>query len=456
MKNFINHIAPKVPFHTRPKPPLPPRPTASQSAPPLSQEPVLGGYAFAKITPAGEVSLSDPWGDIEKPFEASLGTPEFDPGFKGNLGEIAIMKYRNTKLRCQLSVGGAGGEITTSFQRIIKSEHAMRKFAHDCKELCRKYGFDGIDVDYEHPENSAEGRGLLELLRHTRATLDQLGHELGRQERYILSVATSMGEWSATHLPLREMNEVLDSGIDDSLLSLTGVPLHKLILGVPMYSRSFITKTGICGHHYDRVCGASEEATSEGTHMYNTLPRPNATEYHDSNLGVAYSFDGREWCSYDSPTSMSWKTQFVRERGLGGVFFWELAGGHVAAKPPHPRDLVPVAWEGLHGAVGGRYTAPAGFPQQEAHPPAVLAQLTKVLYHFYLVQITSTLTPLFWKLKRHEYVHEEVIGRLHKGCKSVVDGQGIYTTQLHNKKESEKEKVRKRQARNVVIWGNHV
>ncbi|KAI9619312.1 hypothetical protein H4Q26_011996 [Puccinia striiformis f. sp. tritici PST-130] len=212
MKNFINHIAPKVPcesqqmctiraslsnlisysafqletppVYTCPKPPLPPRLTASQSAPPQSQEPVLGGTVYSKppFPPShcayyhlnmifGEVSLLDPWGDIEKPFEASLGTPEFDPEIKGNLGEIVIMKYRNTKLRCQLLVGGAGGDITTSFRRIIKSENAMREFAHDCKELCRNYGFDGIDVDYEHPENSAEGRGLLKLLRHTRATL---------------------------------------------------------------------------------------------------------------------------------------------------------------------------------------------------------------------------------------------------------------------------------------------
>lgn len=418
MKNFINHMAPKIPFHSRPghKPPLPPRPNAAQPVGYQNQppEPVLGGYyanwtvyskppfppsasayyhlntilyAFAKITPSGEVSLSDPWGDIEKPFEPSLGTPEFDPGFKGNLGEIAILKYRNTKLRCQLSVGGAGAEITSSFQRIIKSEQAMRKFAHDCRELCRKYGFDGIDVDYEHPENAGEGRGLLELLRHTRAALDRLGHETGRQERYLLTVATSMGEWSATHLPLREMNQVLDriylmtydaSGSWDKTLNhhaplhshngqglsaastiqfyhSRGVPLHKLILGVPMYSRSFITSTGQCGHHYERVCGPQEDATSEGTHMYNALPRPNATEYHDRSLGVAYSFDGKEWCSYDSPTSMTWKTEFVRQRGLGGVFFWELAGGHVAAKPPHPRDLVAVAWQGLNGAVAGSY-----------------------------------------------------------------------------------------------------
>ena len=78
------------------------------------------------------------------------------------------------------------------------------------RSTCLIFNLMMVSLDYEHPENASEGRGLLELLRHTRAALDQLGHETGRQERYLLTVATSMGEWSATHLPLREMNQVLD------------------------------------------------------------------------------------------------------------------------------------------------------------------------------------------------------------------------------------------------------
>ncbi|CAH7690682.1 glycoside hydrolase superfamily [Phakopsora pachyrhizi] len=344
-------------------------------------------YAFAKITSTGDVSLSDPWGDIEKPFEPSIGTPEFDPGFKGNLGEIAIMKHRNKKLRCQLSIGGAGAEITQNFRTIVRSENAMRKFAWDCQDLCQRYGFDGIDVDYEHPENEAEGRGLLELLRHIRGALDHLSHTTQRPERYLLTVATGMGEWSSQHLPLREMDHVLDciylmtydaSGSWDKTLNhhaplfghgyqglsadstinfyhSRGVPLHKLILGVPLYSRSFMTRTGICGHQYDRVSGTNEEASGEGTHMYNVLPRPGSTEYHDQNLGTAWCFDGKEWCSYDTPTTMGIKADYVKRRGLGGVFYWDLAGGHVAQKPPHPRDLVATAWQSLFGGVSGSF-----------------------------------------------------------------------------------------------------
>lgn len=411
---LFNRTPPAIPTHSRPgfKPPLPPRPQPQVQGT-SGPEPVLAGYyanwtvyakppfppsraayhhlntilyAFAKVTPNGEVSLSDPWGDIEKPFEPSLGTPEFDPGFKGNLGEIAIMKHRNPKLRCQLSIGGAGDEITRNFQQIVKSEQCMRQFAGDCVELCRKYGFDGIDVDYEHPENASEGRGLLELLRHIRGCLDHFGQHINRPERFLLTVATSMGEWSATHLPLHEMNQVIDriylmtydaSGSWDKTLNhhaplhgpphalsanktvhfyhSRGIPLHKLIFGAPLYSRSFITQSGRCGEQYERVSGPAEGASGEGTHMYNVLPKPGATEYHEPELGVAYSFDGKEWCSYDTPTSMRWKIAFVKERGLGGVFFWDLAGGHPGQTPPHPRDLVAVSWEGLFAGALGSY-----------------------------------------------------------------------------------------------------
>ncbi|KAG0144814.1 hypothetical protein CROQUDRAFT_659500 [Cronartium quercuum f. sp. fusiforme G11] len=411
--NSLHGPPPPVPTHSRPgsKPPLPPRTQVERPSPHYqAPQPVLAGYyaswtvyskppfppshaayyhlntilyAFAKITSKGEVTLGDQWGDIEKPFEPSLGIPEFDPGFKGNLGEIAIMKHRNPKLRSQLSIGGASDETTRMFQVIIKCHDAMRRFASDCAGLCRKYGFDGIDVDYEHPETAAEGRGLLELLKHLRASLDNLGQQTQRPERFLLTVATN---WSATHLPLAEMNQVLDriylmtydaSGSWDKTLNhhaplhgpshaesvnktvqlyhSRGIPLHKLILGAPLYSRSFITRHGVCGQNYERVCGPSEDASGEGTHMYNALPRTGATEYHDPQLGVSYSFDGKEWCSYDTPTSIQWKTAFVKERGLGGVFFWDLAGGHVAQKPPHPRDLVAVTWEGLFGGVLGSY-----------------------------------------------------------------------------------------------------
>jgi len=39
-----------------------------------------------------------------------------------------------------------------------------------------------------------------------------------------------------------------------------------------------------------------------------------------------YNAERRIWISYDDSQSVELKARYVRERGLGGVMFWELSG----------------------------------------------------------------------------------------------------------------------------------
>ncbi|MGH7569807.1 MAG: glycosyl hydrolase family 18 protein [Gemmatimonadales bacterium] len=39
-----------------------------------------------------------------------------------------------------------------------------------------------------------------------------------------------------------------------------------------------------------------------------------------------YNSETLTWISYDDPRSVRLKAEYVRERGLGGVMFWELGG----------------------------------------------------------------------------------------------------------------------------------
>jgi chitinase len=42
--------------------------------------------------------------------------------------------------------------------------------------------------------------------------------------------------------------------------------------------------------------------------------------------GTAYAYCGSTWWSYDTPSTITGKTNYVKSQGLGGAFFWELSG----------------------------------------------------------------------------------------------------------------------------------
>ena len=50
------------------------------------------------------------------------------------------------------------------------------------------------------------------------------------------------------------------------------------------------------------------------------------TRYDDPNAGAAWLFDGNTFWTFDDPAVMAAKAEYVRERKLGGVMFWELSG----------------------------------------------------------------------------------------------------------------------------------
>ncbi|MCW8997418.1 MAG: glycosyl hydrolase family 18 protein, partial [Kangiellaceae bacterium] len=42
--------------------------------------------------------------------------------------------------------------------------------------------------------------------------------------------------------------------------------------------------------------------------------------------GTAYAHCGNNWWSYDTPSTINGKMNYLKQQGLGGAFFWELSG----------------------------------------------------------------------------------------------------------------------------------
>jgi chitinase len=103
-----------------------------------------------------------------------------------------------------------------------------------------------------------------------------------------------------------------------------GVTTSKIIMGLPLYGRSFEETAGL-GLPFTGVGSGSWEA---GVWDYKVLPRAGATEYYDSEVVGSYSYDGstEELISYDNVETIKTKANYIMNTGLGGAMFWESSG----------------------------------------------------------------------------------------------------------------------------------
>ncbi|KAH7123670.1 class V chitinase-like protein [Dendryphion nanum] len=321
-------------------------------------------YAFAWVKEDGTIYLSDEWADtqIDVPGAGEI------PGTKGCLNSFALLKKKYTMLRVILSVGG-GGKGSEPFAGVAHSRSKRKRFAESAVELVTQFGIDGIDIDWEHPTDSSQGEDYVKLLEVLREHLPA--------PRYTLSSALPAGEWALRHIDLEKASRYLDlvnlmsydfSGpwvpkcghqaqlftpqrphCAEAAISCHSavsymvqkrVPPNKIVLGIPAYGRSFTGSRGV-GDSYDGQAG------EEGTFEYRDLPRPGAEEHVDTSVGAAFCIGGDGgFVTYDTPTTVRMKADYVRQNGLAGLFYWT-GTGDASAITDKERSLVYNGFQGL-------------------------------------------------------------------------------------------------------------
>lgn len=115
------------------------------------------------------------------------------------------------------------------------------------------------------------------------------------------------------------------------------VPANKILLGIPVYGRSFLGTTYVGQLH-------SGHAGEEGTFEYCDLPRPGAKEHVEEKLGAAFCVGGDGgFVSYDTPRTVHVKAKFAKTLGLAGLFYWT-----ATADASGPRSLIEEGFNTLH------------------------------------------------------------------------------------------------------------
>ncbi|KAK4217644.1 endochitinase 1 [Rhypophila decipiens] len=314
-------------------------------------------YAFADIAYDGEVKTSDSYADLEKHYPTDSWNDQGKNAY-GCVKQMYILKKKNRNMKVLLSIGG--WTYSPKFVPIAATEAGRQRFASSAVKLVQDWGFDGIDIDWEYPTNANEARDFVLLLQACRTALDQYAAKNAPNYHFLITVAAAAGPQHYANMDLKGMDAYVDawhmmaydyagswdttSGHQSNIFSNTknpqstkfnteqavhdyvtrGIAVNKIVLGLPLYGRSFEATTGL-GQPYNGIGAGSIQS---GVWLYKDLPRPGASEVYDDVAMASYSYDpaNKELISYDTVNSAMTKAKYLVKKGLGGAVFWEASG----------------------------------------------------------------------------------------------------------------------------------
>jgi chitinase len=318
-------------------------------------------YAFANISSDGKIAVGDSWADVEKPFPGDTA----DQPYKGNFYQLTKLKQQYPHVKTLISVGG--WTWSEKFSDVALTEQSRTIFAESCLQFILKYGFDGIDLDWEYPVGGGEADNIKRpedkqnftlLLKRVRETLDAQSAKDGRT--YLLTIAAGASSSYAANTELNFIHQYVDyiqlmtydiHGSWDSMTGMNaplyrdpesglswewsvqdtitlyvnkGVPAQKLVMGVPFYGRAYNQVTNLNNGLYQSFIGGGS-AISYANLDANYINKNGFIRFWEPDSKVPWLFNGSQFISFDDTESIGYKTSYIKANSLGGAMMWELS-----------------------------------------------------------------------------------------------------------------------------------
>nr|QIJ96694.1 chitinase 2a [Glyphodes pyloalis] len=311
-------------------------------------------YSFAGLdTEKGTIKSLDPWQDLEVDYG------------KGGYKRIVNLKKRYPHLKVTIAIGG-WNEGSLKYSNMAANRETREKFIKSVMAFLEQYQFDGLDLDWEYParrdgrpEDKANYVALVKELSEAfkprgyiltaalgagKDTMDA-AYDLTKLSRYLTLIHMMCydyhGTWDGTvgaNAPLRGADEedVLSVEYTIKYMLDHGVSPYKLVLGLPVYGRTFILKdpntrdiefgrtpvqsagfkgpyTGEAGFMgYNEICQELSNKSSKWTR-----------HWHDQS-STPYLRDGNRIITYDNARSIAIKVKTAIDYGLGGLMVWSI------------------------------------------------------------------------------------------------------------------------------------
>ncbi len=325
-----------------------------------NKEMVVGAYLMGVRGELPDVNIvthiNYAFGQVNETFDGVL-LPE------GNgLSQVAGLKKVKPDLKVLLSIGGWG---SGRFSEMASDPLSRKKFARNCAEIVRKYGIDGIDVDWEYPGSDLAGiSSSLEdkynftlLMRDLRAALGK-GKLLTIASAcnaeyidfksviqyldYVNVMSYDMGTQNTHHAALYRSGYAGNCTADEAVRKhiAAGVPRRKIVMGMPFYGR------GVNGYVPYR----------DGT--------LSVTEFWDDTAKIPMILDslGNMLLGYENTKSIAEKCRYIVSNELRGGMYWEYNADNAT------HDLAKAVYKGLIGETSSVSGSREGLEKKDVRP----------------------------------------------------------------------------------------
>ncbi|CAF0861788.1 unnamed protein product [Adineta steineri] len=285
---------------------------------------------------------------------------------------INALKKRNPKLKTLLGVGGWNMK-SYAFSIMVHSPERRRKFIFDTINFLHKHNFDGFEVDWEYPgmrggqsddkyyltlffqefreaaiaQSIVTGQPRLLIAAAVAANQDIVsnGYEIDKISKVLdfINIMTYdfHGAWqnhTGLNAPLykrfdeTDMDAMLNQDFGIAIWLRNGAPAHKLVLGIPLFARTFFLAHANQNELRSPTIGNGTEGPftrSAGFLSYFEVCLLQADSQWKKNTVLdgsesGYMYKDRDWVSYDSLENIQKRAAYVVANNLGGLFVWSL------------------------------------------------------------------------------------------------------------------------------------